>query len=235
MQQQYKSQSQSPKAQSGSPKAQQGSPKAQSPKAQSPKAQPPVVQFLRSLFKNKCLSLSYVLPQVLDIAIVDRIMDKSFLSKLEYQYEKFLEANMQILDLYNVIDYLLDVRDAILLKLNRMIREENKRKHNEGVYVKSQKKNPVETKILIEYKCGCQNLIHYNPSFSSHDSSSSSSHDSSSSPSFSSHDSSSRHHCLDHLKLLKRQSILENELKNVKDELQDATARQNIRSINYCK
>ena len=220
---------QSPKAQSlkqqGSPKAQslqqQGSPKAQSPKAHSPKAQqqsPHVVQFLRSLFKNKCLSLSYVLPQVLDIAIVDKIMDKSFLSKLEYQYEKFLEANMQILDLHNVIDYLLDVRDAILLKLNRMIREENKRKHYEGVYVKTQTKTPVETKILIEYKCGCQNLIHYNPSASS-----------------TSDSSSSRHHCIDHLKLLKRQSILETELTNVKDELQDATDRQNIRSINYCK
>ena len=213
-----------------SPKAQ--SPKAQSPKAQSPKAQPPIVQFLRSLFKNKCLSLSYVLPQVLDIAIVDKIMDKSFLSKLEYQYEKFLEANMQILDLHNVIDYLLDVRDAILLKLNRIIREENKRKHYEGVYVKSQKKPPVETKILIEYKCGCQNLIHY-----SHDSSSSPSFSSntSASASFGSSSNSSRHHCLDHLKLLKRQSILEIELTNVKDELQDATARQNIRSINYCK
>jgi len=220
---------QSPKAQS--PKAQ--SPKAQSPKAQSPKAQPPVVQFLRSLFKNKCLSLSYVLPQVLDIAIVDKIMDKSFLSKLEYQYEKFLEANMQILDLHNVIDYLLDVRDAILLKLNRMIREENKRKHYEGVYVKSQKNPPVETKILIEYKCGCQNLIHY-----SHNNSSSSTSFSGSNKSVSdsgSSSSSSRHHCLDHLKLLKRQSILETELTNVKDELQDATARQNIRSINYCK
>jgi hypothetical protein len=142
-------------------------------------------------------------------------MDKSFLSKLEYQYEKFLEANMQILDLHNVIDYLLDVRDAILLKLNRMIREENKRKHYEGVYLKSQKKNPVETKILIEYKCGCQNLIHYNSSSSTSDSS-----------------SSNRHHCIDHLKLLKRQSILETELAKVKDELQDATARQNIRSIN---
>jgi hypothetical protein len=145
-------------------------------------------------------------------------MDKSFLSKLEYQYEKFLEANMQILDLHNVIDYLLDVRDAILLKLNRMIREENKRKHYEGVDLKSQKKNPVETKILIEYKCGCQNLIHYNSSSSTSDSS-----------------SSNRHHCIDHLKLLKRQSILETELAKVKDELQDATARQNIRSINYCK
>jgi hypothetical protein len=198
-----------------SPKAQ--SPKAQSPKAQSPKAQPPVVQFLRSLFKNKCLS--YVLPQVLDIAIIDKIMDKSFLSKLEYQYEKFLEANIQILDLHNVIDYLLDVRDAILLKLNRMIREENKRKHYEGVYVKSQKNPPVETKILIEYKCGCQNLIHYNPSASFS----------------SSNNDSSRHHCIDHLKLLKRQSILETELTKIKDEIQDATDRQNIRSINYCK
>lgn len=210
------------------PKAQ--SPKAQSPKAQSPKAQPPIVQFLRSLFKNKCLSLSYVLPQVLDIAIIDKIMDKSFLSKLEYQYEKFLEANMQILDLHNVIDYLLDVRDAILLKLNRMIREENIRKHNEAGYVKSQKKVAVETKILIEYNCGCQNLIH-----SSSTSSGSSSSNISSNSIKENINNSSRHHCIEHLKLLKRQSILENELTRVKDELQDVTRRENIRSIKYCK
>lgn len=201
--------------------------KAQSPKAQSPKAQPPVVQFLRSLFKNKSLSLSYVLPQVLDIAIIDKIMDKSFLAKLEYQYDKFLEANMQILDLYNVIDYLLDVRDAILLKLNRMIREEKIRKYNEGYYTKSQKKSEQpNTKILIEYNCGCQNLIHYSINTSRSTSDSSSTNTSS---------SSSRHHCIDHLKLLKRQIILETELTKVKDELQDTTNRQNIRSIKYCK
>ena len=184
----------------------------------SPKAQSPIVQFLRSLFKNN--SSQYVLPQVLDIAKIDKIMDKSFLSTLEYQYDKFLEANMQILDLYNVIDYLLDVRNAILLKLNRMIREEKMKKYYEGCYKPnmdkaSEAKN--NTKILIEYRCGCQNLIH-STSFKS-----------------STKNNSNRHHCLVHLKLLKTQSVLENELTNIKEELHDATARHNIRSINYCK
>lgn len=176
----------------------------------------PIVQFLRSLFKNN--SSQYVLPQVLDIAKIDKIMDKSFLATLEYQYEKFLEANMQILDLYNVIDYLLDVRDAILLKLNRMIREEKMKKYTEGFYkpnMEQEAKN--KTKILIEYRCGCQNLIH-STSFKG-----------------STKNNSSRHHCLVHLKLLKTQNYLETELTNIKEELNDSTARHNIRSINYCK
>ena len=173
-----------------------------------------IVQFLRSLFKNKLSqAFSPVLPQVLDIAKIDKIMDKSFLATLEYQYEKFLEANMQILDLYNVIDYLLDVRDAILLKLNRMIREEKIKKYYEGCYTQKEEQAKNNTKILIEYRCGCQNLIDYT----------------------SASDSSSRHHCLGHLNLLKRQGILETELTKVKEELHDATNRQNIISINYCK
>jgi hypothetical protein len=202
-----------------SPKAQ--SPKAQSPKAQSPKAQSPIVQFLRTLFNNQLK----VLPQVIDITKIDKIMDKNFLAELEYQYDKFLNANMQILDLYNVIDYLLDVRDAILLKLNRMTREEQIRKHNDECYTKSKNKTQPEpqTKILIEYNCGCQNLIHYNPNL---DNTISNSNITS---------NSSRHHCLDHLNLIKRQSFLECELIKVKDELLNVTARQNIKSINYCK
>ena len=210
---------QSPKAQS--PKAQ--SPKAQSlqqsPKAQSPKAHSSIVQFLRTLFNNQLKAL----PQVIDITKIDKIMDKNFLASLEYQYDKFLNANMQILDLYNVIDYLLDVRDAILLKLNRLIREEQIRKHNDECYTKTKNKThpQPQTKILIEYNCGCQNLIHC-PSLDDTTSNNSTSN-------------SSRHHCLDHLNLIKRQCFLECELINIKDDLLNATARQNIKSINYCK
>ena len=223
IQNQNQNKMQSPKSHLQSPKSQQQSPKSH---LQSPKSS--IIEFLRFLFKNKTLQ---VLPQVLDITKIDNIMDKGFLAKLEYQYEKFLEANMQILDLYNVIDYLLDVRDAILLKLNRMIREEKIKKYNEEYYMqkktqtKSEEKN--NTKILIEYKCGCQNLINY---ISFNDSSSTSFSSSTSGTS-----GSNRHHCIDHLKLLKTQNILENELTRVKGDLNDAMARHNIRSINYCK
>jgi hypothetical protein len=179
-----------------------------------------MIQFIRSIFKN----LPTNLPQVLDITRIDKIMDKRFLEMLEYQYDKFLETHLQILDLYNVIDYLFDVRDAILLKLNRMIREEKIRQHKEENYrqtMKQKKQDENQTiKILVEYNCGCQNLIYSNQN---------------STQSTSTTGSSSRHHCLTHLKLLKTQSLLECELTRVKDELQDATSRHHIRSVNYCK
>jgi hypothetical protein len=186
-----------------------------------------IIQFVRSISKN----LPQILPQVLDITKIDKIMDRRFLEMLEYQYDKFLEANLQILDLYNVIDYLLDVRDAILLKLNRMIREEKIRQHNEDNYRQTKKQNQQDEsqsiKILIEYNCGCQNLIYSNQN-------------SGMTKNFAKQENtnlngSSRHHCLTHLKLLKTQSMLEIELIKVRDELQDATNRQNIRSVNYCK
>jgi hypothetical protein len=173
-----------------------------------------IIQFVRSIFKN----LPTTLPQVLDITKIEKIMDRRFLEMLEYQYDKFLETHLQLLDLYNVIDYLLDVRDAILLKLNRMIREEKIRQHKEENYKQTNKQKKQDDnqtiKILVEYDCGCQNLIYSTQNTTG---------------------SSSRHHCLTHLTLLKTQSLLECELTKVKDELQDATSRHHIRSVNYCK
>jgi hypothetical protein len=75
-----------------------------------------IIQNLRQLFKN--------VPSIIDMSRLEKITDRSFLATLEYEYEKFLETNLQLLDLYNFIDYLLDIRDAILLKLNRLRREE---------------------------------------------------------------------------------------------------------------
>jgi len=192
------------------------SPKSQSPKSQSPKSQSSIIQVIQSLF-NKGLSKAS-LPKVLDINKIDKIMDKNFLEILSYQYDKFLEANIQLLDLYNVIDYLLNVRDEILLKLNRLIRQEKIRKHyEESAYKKKKEEHTSSVKILIEYNCGCQNLLFC------------------ASSSVDTGANSSRHHCLDHLTLLKKQTFLESELTKIKEELQAATEKENVKSINYCK
>lgn len=175
------------------------------------KSQSSIIQLIQSLFNKASL------PKVLDINKIDKIMDKNFLETLAYQYEKFLEANIQLLDLYNVIDYLLNVRDEILLKLNRLIRQEKIRKHyEESAYEKKKEGSTSSVKILIEYNCGCQNFL-----FCAAASSTS--------------NMSSRHHCLEHLTLLKKQHTLESELTKIKGELQEATEKQNIKSINYCK
>jgi len=174
-----------------------------------------IIQVIQSLFKSSLLKAS--LPKVLDITKVDKIMDRRFLETLAYQYDKFLEANIHLLDLYNVIDYLLNVRDEILLKLNRMIRQEQLRKHNEE-YERKKKEEPTSSvKILIEYNCGCQNLL-----FCASDS-------------VITGTNSSRHHCLTHLTLLNKQHILEGELTKIKTELYAAIDKQNVKSINYCK
>lgn len=180
-------------------------------------SQPSIVQLIQSLFNKGVSKVS--LPQVLDIKKVEKIMDKRFLETLAHQYDKFLEANIQLLDLYNVIDYLLNVRDEILLKLNRMIRLEKVRKHNEELaYGKTKKEESASSvKILIEYNCGCQNLLFC------------------ASTSVNTGTNSSRHHCLTHLSLLKKQIFLESELTKIKDELQATTDKQNVKSINYCK
>ena len=176
-----------------------------------------IIQLIQSLFEGSLLKAS--LPKVLDIKKVEKIMDMRFLETLAYQYDKFLEANIQLLDLYNVIDYLLNVRNEILLKLNRMIRQEKLRKHNEELaYGKKKKEESTSSvKILIEYNCGCQNLL-----FCASDS-------------VITGTNSSRHHCLNHLTLLNKQHILEGELTKIKDELQGAIDKQNVKSINYCK
>ena len=179
-------------------------------------SQSSIIQVIQSLFKGSLLKVS--LPKVLDINKIDKIMDRRFLETLAYQYDKFLEANIQLLDLYNVIDYLLNVRDEILLKLNRMIRQEQIKKHNEEYVYKKKKEEPTSSvKILIEYNCGCQNLLFC------------------ASTSVNTGTNSSRHHCLTHLTLLNKQHILEGELTKIKTELQDAIDKQNVKSINYCK
>jgi hypothetical protein len=181
------------------------------PKSQS--QSPSIIQLIQSLFNKGSL------PKVLDISKIDKIMDRRFLEILAYQYEKFLETNLQLLDLYDVIDYLLNVRDAILLKLNRLIRQEQIRKYyEESAYDKKKKEHTSSVKILIEYNCGCQNLLFCAASTTNIGST-----------------NSSRHHCLDHLTLLKKQTFLESELTKIKEELQAATDKQNVKSINYCK
>jgi len=179
--------------------------------------QPSIIQVIQSIFK--CGLSKASLPKVLDINKIEKIMDRRFLETLAYQYDKFLEANIQLLDLYNVIDYLLDVRDEILLKLNRMIRQEKIRKYNEELAYEKKKQEPASSvKILIEYNCGCQNLLFCAATVTSIGS-----------------NNSSRHHCLDHLTLLKKQTFLESELTKIKDELQAATDKQNVKNIKYCK
>jgi hypothetical protein len=70
---------------------------------------------LKKLFKN---------PPHIDLKKIEKTTDKYFLSVLESKYDKFIEKNLHLLMLYNLIDDVLDIRDAIILQIGRIKRKE---------------------------------------------------------------------------------------------------------------
>lgn len=65
------------------------------------------------------------LPPIIDIKKIEKITDKYFLIKLEEKYDIFLKKNEQLLLLHDVmVEELLDIRDAILLRIGRLKRQE---------------------------------------------------------------------------------------------------------------
>jgi hypothetical protein len=71
---------------------------------------------LKKLFNNP--------PRIIDLKKIEKTTDKYFLSDLESKYDKFIEKNMHLLMLYNLIDDVLDIRDAIILQIGRIKRKE---------------------------------------------------------------------------------------------------------------
>jgi hypothetical protein len=63
-------------------------------------------------------------PRVYDIEKIHKITDKYFLIDLESKYDKFIVNNQQVLMLYNLIEDMLDIRDAILIRVGRLQRQE---------------------------------------------------------------------------------------------------------------
>lgn len=87
-------------------------------------------------------------PRIINPSKIDIITDIGYLSQLENKYDIFLEKNMQLLDLYNVIDDLLDIRDAITIQICRL-----KRKRRLSEYYQTSQSPTAKQK---EYKCGCK-------------------------------------------------------------------------------
>ena len=80
----------------------------------------PIVANLRTtvgkLFKNP--------PPIMDLSRIEKITDKHFLMVLETKYDNFIEKNEYSLLQYDFIEDLLDIRDAIILRINRIKRYE---------------------------------------------------------------------------------------------------------------
>jgi len=71
---------------------------------------------LKILFPNS--------PRIYEIEKIHKITDKYFLIDLESKYDKFIVNNQQVLMLYNLIEDMLDIRDAILIRVGRLQRQE---------------------------------------------------------------------------------------------------------------
>lgn len=128
------------------------------------------------------------LPPKIDIKKIGLMSDVSYLSKLEIMYDEFVDKNQHILSLYNIIDEILDIRDALTIQVSKLKRKETN-KHYTNLYSPKQNTNNENTNELLyqqylpvqlsltfeqikegyklvtqnepkEYKCGCE-IIHY--------------------------------------------------------------------------
>jgi len=71
---------------------------------------------LNRLFQNP--------PHIIHPKKIEKTTDKHFLQSLEYKYDKFIEKNQHLLMLYDLIEDMLEIRDAILLQIGRLKRKE---------------------------------------------------------------------------------------------------------------
>ena len=71
---------------------------------------------LKKLFHNP--------PPVIDFKKIEKTTDKYFLHNLESKYDNFIEKNQHLLMLYDLIEDVLDIRDAIILQIGRLKRRE---------------------------------------------------------------------------------------------------------------
>ena len=73
------------------------------------------------------------IPPLIKPEQVIKIRNKHDLLDLELRYDKFLSTHQQVLLLHNLIEEILDIRDAITIQRQRIEREEKKRLYNEGI------------------------------------------------------------------------------------------------------
>jgi hypothetical protein len=84
------------------------------------------------MFQLKEKGISNV-PPLLKPDQVKKIRNKYDLLDLELRYDRFLSTNQQVLLLHDLIEEILDIRDAITIQRQRIEREEKKRLYNEGI------------------------------------------------------------------------------------------------------
>jgi len=182
-----------------------------------------------------------VLPPKVDVTKLHK-MKKESLIKMEKLYDDFLEKNEQVLMLYNIIEDYLDIRDAITIHLQRILRQEElefKKLGSTGIketgyydvmvpYLETSLQltkqevisgyvpGPSEPK---EYKCGCVIMRYY--CIQNHKKYKEKRY------------LKKYHYCSQHSKMVFQKEQLEKQLTKLKKDLSDAKKHINILDYEY--
>ena len=181
--------------------------------------------FQLSSSSYKALAKFKNVPPIINPTNIKTITDINYLSDLENTYNIFLERNLQLLDLHNIIDELLDIRDTISIQICRINRakkiyeykkaqEEQNRsiQAHTGLNLTKNQRNQgyiLCQNSLKEYKCGCKTIQYQKPNqkqitiIQKHQ------------------------YCFKHLHYLKTKCILDEELTKINMELASITRKEN--------
>lgn len=162
-------------------------------------------------------------PPIINPSNIHIITDTNYLLDLENKYDNFLEKNVDLLDLYNIIDELIDIRNTITLQISRIRRKKqmynyyyNNENNDENNNLT--KSNYTLTKNSVkEYKCGCKNITYQNIQYQKQKNLKSNQI-----PII-----QKQKHCNKHLNMLKTKCILEEELTKINTELANITNKEN--------
>jgi hypothetical protein len=165
-------------------------------------------------------------PPIVNPSKINNITDINYLLDLEYKYDNFLEANQQLLDLYNIIDELLDIRNAVTIQISRLERKRQIIEHNKKQEQEKKKKQQEQRQknredqgysqcqnSIKEYKCGCK-IIQYQYQYQNQKQREI--------PIIQKHQ-----YCFKHLHYLKTKHILDDELTKINIELSSITKKEN--------
>jgi len=170
-------------------------------------------------------------PPIINPSKIHIITDTNYLLDLENKYDNFLEKNVELLDIYNIIDELIDIRNTISLQISRIRRKkqmynyyynnENKENNNNINENNNPEKNDytLTQNSLKEYKCGCKNVTYQNINYQKQKQKNTKSNQI---PVI-----QKQQYCDKHLNLLETKYILEEELTKIKTELANIKNKEN--------
>ena len=171
--------------------------------------------FQLSSSSYKALAKFKNVPPIINPTNIKTITDINYLSDLENTYNIFLERNLQLLDLHNIIDELLDIRDTISIQICRINRakkiyEYKKAQEEQNRSIQAHTGlNLTKNQRNQGYICGCKTIQYQKPNqkqitiIQKHQ------------------------YCFKHLHYLKTKCILDEELTKINMELASITRKEN--------